>query len=77
MISQGSEKLRLRLRLKYSGWDAGTAAVMAGQLDDRRRQCWDAGTAAAEENGSTAVGCRARKGRGRMRSGLLANPSPA
>ena len=30
VISQGFGKLRLRLRLRYSGWNAGTAAVKAG-----------------------------------------------
>ena len=30
VISQGFGRLRLRLRLRYSGWDAGTATVKAG-----------------------------------------------
>ena len=30
VISQGFGRLGLRLRLRYSSWDAGTAAVKAG-----------------------------------------------
>ena len=34
VISQGSGMLRLRLKLRYNGWDAGTAA--AGEPGARR-----------------------------------------
>ena len=75
MASTHVVRAHSRLRLNYSDWDTGTAAAMAGQLDDRRRQCWDVGTAAAlgnpglEGGGSdmqdtAALECWARKGGG-------------
>ena len=73
-LRKGSVRAEAQLRLNYSDWDAGTAAAMAGQLDDRQRQCWDAGTAALGNPGlegggsdmqdTTALECWARKGGG-------------
>ena len=79
MISQGFGRLRLRLRLRYSSWDAGTAAVKAGTGGTGHgcyREKWLRASLGGQGTATAELLTQGTAGRGRMQSGILANPLP-